>query len=112
MLIFAAPLKAILAVAYHPDGRTLTGDSNGDILLWSFPAPTYTIVQAVSAAHAGGVGLLNFTADGFISAGVHDNSVMLYGWDLKVGSGQQRVFGIEKRWVIFCWIAGAFLGDP
>lgn len=70
-------------MCFHHDGRTVTGDSNGDILLWSLPAPTYSVLMLLASAHVGGVSTMAATPFGFLSGGMRDNRVRLWTWDLK-----------------------------
>jgi WD40 repeat protein len=88
-------VQAVISVCFNPDGRTVTGDSNGDILLWSLPAPTYSVQQAISNAHPGGVFALAATPDGLVSGGGKDYRVRLFDWDMTVWS-LSKSFGLLR----------------
>ncbi|EGD79298.1 hypothetical protein PTSG_09714 [Salpingoeca rosetta] len=75
--------KAVLAVMFAPSGRTITGDSNGSILVWKRPVPTYNVERRIEDAHVGGVYCLQATEFGFISGG-KDNLVKLWTWDFEM----------------------------
>ena len=71
-------------MCFNPDGRTITGDSNGDIILWTLPAPTYSVQNVIPNAHPGGVFALAATPDGLVSGGGKDYRVRLFDWDFVV----------------------------
>ncbi|KAL8567806.1 hypothetical protein ACOMHN_009114 [Nucella lapillus] len=70
--------KYVLCLAFAPNGDVLSGDSNGNIIVWG--KGTNRISQAVLGAHEGGVFSLCSTKDGnLLSGGGKDRKVVE--WD-------------------------------
>jgi hypothetical protein len=46
--------KAVLSIGFAPDGKTLTGDSEGSIYVWSSLGSTIEVTSAVTLAHSVG----------------------------------------------------------
>ncbi|KAL7060336.1 hypothetical protein AAHC03_09572 [Spirometra sp. Aus1] len=69
--------KFILCMAFAENGDLLTGDSNGQILIW--PRGGTRISHAITGAHTGGIFALCFTKEGtLISGGGKDYRMVEY----------------------------------
>ncbi len=74
--------RAITAVAFTPDGRTLlTGDSGGQVLSWDVTEPEKPQESVLLGSHVGPISVLALSADGrTVATGGADSSIKL--WDL------------------------------
>eukprot|EP00049_Salpingoeca_infusionum_P014678 m.277472 g.277472 ORF g.277472 m.277472 type:complete len:800 (+) comp15728_c1_seq5:113-2512(+) len=97
--------RAVLCIAFSPaTGRTMTGDSTGNICVWSLPVPTYQAERCI-AAHTdpAGVFSLQTTSYGFVSGG-KDGVIKVWSWEFQLFplSGEGDVNTIQLGESIRC----------
>eukprot|EP00054_Salpingoeca_dolichothecata_P013448 m.75103 g.75103 ORF g.75103 m.75103 type:complete len:757 (-) comp20486_c0_seq1:26-2296(-) len=90
--------RALLCLTFAPNGDTVTGDSNGNLLVWGPPIPSHVISRVLLRAHQGAIYSVKATSDGFVSGG-RDNRVKLWTWDFEpfpVQEGETAVMELPE----------------
>ena len=93
--------KNVTCAAFAKNGEVLTGDSDGNVMIWR----GIKVVRVLKGAHAGAVGDIKVMEDGsFISGGLDDDSLVVFNENYElIGAGAilPEVLGGKKAILIF-----------
>ena len=77
--------KNVTCAAFAKTGEVLTGDSDGNVMIWR----GVKVVRVLKGAHAGAVGDIKVMEDGsFVSGGLDDDSLVVFNENYElIGAG-------------------------